>query len=454
MILKYMIREEWRIHTSFFGGFWLFPLFILLLSFLGSLAIPILSSVVKTTYMIVFVHYLLAFMGVNVGAFGLFGSEFMNRRFGQASLLAYSSRTLPISERQIFLDFVVKDIIYYFLFWVLPIILGFAVATPFIGVSLGYILLLSVSLSLSFLIGLSIIFLFSTIYAHSIKLLFLTALVIGFLATTVDLTLPTYLYFNNPSFTNLTNSVLVFVIPFILSLIFFKIDFPSQKRHYKNAFGITKYIPSDLKDYIAKDFIDLWRCRGGVGRLLFSFLIPVGLMYLFIGFFIDYIPVVNFLIMFAIFLGVFSSNAYYWLTDYDLFSSYAFLPVKVSRVMKSKVISSGIFNIVSVIIIILTAFAQSELLYLPLALIVYMAFFYFSIASTAYLAGLFPNIMFFNVNVFLKYLAMIMPAALAGILLSLMDYALLALAFFLLLIAHWIMHRGYEKWDKLEQPSY
>ena len=70
-------------------------------------------------------------LGLMVGGFGMLGNEVMNRRFGQASLLAYSARSLPLSERYIFANFVVKDTVYYFFLWVFPFGFGYVLASPF-----------------------------------------------------------------------------------------------------------------------------------------------------------------------------------------------------------------------------------------------------------------------------------------------------------------------------------
>ena len=106
-----MLKEEWRIHTTILNNkmFAFFPLIIFILSFIGSLFITILKNVITIDQLFKYAHYLFFFFGLSVGAFGLFGKEIMNRRFGQASLVAYSSRTLPVSERIIFFAFFAEN---------------------------------------------------------------------------------------------------------------------------------------------------------------------------------------------------------------------------------------------------------------------------------------------------------------------------------------------------------
>ena len=109
VIFKSMIKEEWRMHSNVFGnsGFALFPFFIFLFTFVVSLILPIFREIFTDAQIALGMHYFFLLVGGMVGAFGLMGREFMNRRFGQASLIAYSSRTLPVSQRVIFANFLV-----------------------------------------------------------------------------------------------------------------------------------------------------------------------------------------------------------------------------------------------------------------------------------------------------------------------------------------------------------
>ncbi|MDD1666099.1 MAG: hypothetical protein LUQ23_00995, partial [Methanomicrobiales archaeon] len=164
-----MMKEEWRIHSTMFGatGFVLFPLFLVFLSTVAALFWPFFADVLPARTAVAILHacYLLA--GMSVGGFGLFGREVMNRRFGQASLIAYSSRSLPVSEQSILANFLLKDTVYYLFFWVFPFVAGLAIAAPWIGIPLTSVLALLATLSLSFLLGLSLVFLLSTLYVHS-----------------------------------------------------------------------------------------------------------------------------------------------------------------------------------------------------------------------------------------------------------------------------------------------
>ncbi len=178
-----MVKEEWRVHSTMFGSlsFALFPVMIFAIAFMGSFLIPLIQSTLPAGNLTLIVHGTYLMLGIMVGGFGLLGNEVMNRRFGQASLLAYSSRSLPLSEKFIFANFVIKDTVYYFFLWVLPFGLGYVLASPYIGVPPGDALLLLLTLTLSFLFGLCGVFFLSAVYIRSrpALLLILVALCAG-----------------------------------------------------------------------------------------------------------------------------------------------------------------------------------------------------------------------------------------------------------------------------------
>jgi len=374
ILLKIMIKEEWRLHTSLFEKrmFASFPLLIGIISFIASFFLPFFAQVMAYPQIFQSAHYIFIFFGVSIGAFGLFGREVMNRRFGQASLLAYSSRSLPISERTIFTNFFIKDILFYILLWILPITLGFTLATPFIQINTLSAIIACSTLMLSFLIGLSIVFFLSTLYAHSNKILIILLIIATLLVIYLtkfqsipikSLLIPYSLYYN-PSINKIIILLLLISIPSTLSLAFIKVDYPERKKQYNNKLtDLTKKLKfSAYAHYIAKDFLDLKRSEGGLGKIIFSFLFPIGLTWLFLYIFLELIPTVKAIMIFAIFLGIVSSSIYNMLTAFDTFNPYMFLPVKVSMIIKSKIISYALINTLSLVILILVSISLISIL--------------------------------------------------------------------------------------------
>jgi hypothetical protein len=460
-----MIKEEWRMHSSIFGGlmFALFPVVLLISIFVFSLFLPLFETILPIKQIAMLVHYLFLLLGMSVGGFGLLGREVMNRRFGQASLLAYSSRTLPVSERKIFLNFFVKDLIYYFFLWVLPFVAGFALATPFISIAVGSPLVLLLTLTFSFLMGLSIVFFLSTVYVHSIKILalILVLFAVGFAATNyrniaVLESLPTFSFFLEPAIDKLIlPTILILVLP-ALSLIFFKVDFPEKKKTFKNSLekisALFRF--SKLSYFISKDFLDLHRSEGGLAKIIFSFLFPIALTWLLLFIFLRIVTTVNFLVVFAIFLGAISSTIYNWLTEFDIFTSYSFLPVKASTIIKSKINSYIILNIISLVILLLVSFSYNQYSYFLPALFTFVSVSSYTLSMTIYLTGLYPNIFLYNANILVKYLFSISPILLILIFLAIPNPFYLLASPILIFLAVYILKKSYKKWDSEEQLSF
>jgi len=464
-ILKDMIKEEWRIHSSLFGSFMfaLFPIMLVLITFAGSLTLPILQRIIPTNQMLIFLNYMFIIFGLSIGSFGLFGREIMNRRFGQASLLAYSSRSLPVSERRIFANFIVKDTIYYFILWILPFALGFALASPLISINLIYPLSILLILTLSFLMGLSVAFFLSTIYAHSVKVLIsiLALIAIAVLASVYYSNLNFSILLSKSSFSLIPSinqvalSLAIIIFPTTLSLMFLKVDYPIKKRMYKNSLKTLSKLfkSSKYSNLMSKDFLDFKRSEGGLGKIIFSFLIPLAFIWILISVFLGFIPLLDPFIIFSLFLGIMSSSFYNWFTEFDSFNSYAFLPVKVSTLMKSKINSYAVINLVSIAVLIIVMTWTSHTAYFLPALVSFLAVSSYTMSITLYLAGLNPNLLLYNAKIFSQYLILISPLLLVLIFLSINPLFLVA-SIVLIPISYFIVKKSYGKWDNIEQPHF
>lgn len=461
MFLKSMIKEEWRIHSSLFGNFLfaLFPFMLLLFSFLGSFFVPMFLFIVPAKTMVVLAHYIFLLFGVSVGGFGLFGREAMNRRFGQASLIAYSSRSLPVSEKTIFFYFFVKDVIFYFLLWIFPIIGGIFIANSFISLGIN-MPLMTLTLTHSFLIGLSVIFLLSTLYAHSNKtmvLFFVFVVLLGAEALTSNLVmaLPSLSVFFYPNITNLSKSLFFIIVPSAVSLVFLKIDYPQRERHFKNSLGsLSKKIGGKYSQFVAKDFLDLKRSEGGLGKIIFSFLFPLMILWVILFVFLKFLPGSNILVLFAIFLGIISSSVYNWLTEFDLFSTYGFLPIKVSSVIKSKLISFLLINLISFVILFFVTITTAQYMFFLPAVQTFLTTSLYALSIIIYLTGLHPNKMLYNAKTFALYIFLIAPVLLVMIFVSVFNPFLLALSPVLMIPSLKIIEISFDKWNSRESQNF
>jgi hypothetical protein len=461
-----MMKEEWRIHSTIFGslGFALFPSVIAFFALLGSLALPLFEGMVPYTLVALLAHVLFLLMGVMVGSFGLLGREFMNRRFGQASLIAYSSRSLPVSERQIFTAFLVKDTVYYLLLYIVPFGVGFAAATPFLSLSPAYALLALLTLTLSFLLGLSLVFFLSTLYARSgrfvIGLSLFLLLVLG-IATwqgsiSASFYLPPYAFFLRPAAEPLVATLLLILFPSAVSILFFTIDLPDRTKQFPNSLDLLAERLGVLggAHFIAKDALDLLRSEGGVGKVIFSFLLPLGLIWVCLSILLRFIPGISPLVVFSVLLGVLSATIYNWLTEFDSFTSYTFLPVEVSTVIASKLKSFALINTLSIGVLTLAALSTGAMGTFVPAVASYLSVSVYTLSVTVYLTGLHPNVMLYHARVFVLYLAAISPALLLLIFASVANPLFAFGSLILIPIAAFLLKQSMMKWQAWEMPTY
>ncbi len=438
-------------------SFALFPVLIFAIVFMGSFLLPLFRVILPGGDLAVIVTGSFILLGVMVGGFGLLGNEIMNRRFGQASFLAYSSRSLPLSERTIFFNFVVKDILYYIVLWVFPFAAGFTAASPFTSVSPLTCLLLTISLTLSFLTGLSAIFFLSTLYSHS-KLLLAVVLAAGLFAfVTLLVTLgtkiftyfPPLLIFRQFSYGILILACLLVAIPFILSILLFSPEYTGRIKKYRNRIlGISKRLRLfPTPPLVAKDLIDLWRSGGGLGQILFSFLLPLGLIWFFLAVLGSIVPQEDVLLVFSILTGIISATMYTWLTSFDSFSSYACLPVNVSTLITSKMYSFTVLQVIPLLFITIVTLVVSGAEYIVPSLVLWFSITFYALSVTVFLTGLSPNVLVYDVKVMLAFLVLtgIPLMTIIGLLL-ISPY--LSMSAVLLGIPAWMFIRaGYRRWN-------
>jgi len=461
-----MIKEEWRVHSTMFGSlsFALFPILIFWIAFMGSFLLPLMRQELPPGELSLILHANYLMLGFMVGAFGLLGSEVMNRRFGQASLLTYSARSLPISERRIFANFVVKDTLYYFVLWVLPLALGFLLASPFIGVPVSLPLLLTLTLTLSFLFGLCAVFFLSSVYSRSKPALAAILISIAGIAGLLILITgqnparfyPPLQLFLDFSWMNFVLSCIAIAILFCISIRLFSPGSPDATKHHKSLLMplAGKLSIFSNPPLAAKDLIDMYRSGGIVGQTLFSFIIPLVVIWFFLSLLTGYIPPYGALLEFALVTGVIASTMYTWITMFDTFGTYACLPVSVRTVIKSKIASFSVLQIIPGVFIAVVAVLSGQAIYLVPAVVLCLAVSFYSLGVTVWLTGLSPSVLVYDVKVMVVYL-ILMGAAL--LVLSAVAFAapFATLGAVLLLIpAVFFARLGFSKWETREQPGF
>lgn len=195
--------------------------------------------------------------------------------------------TLPISCKEIFTYFYFKDILYYILMNVLPVLFGVYTSTLFTGLHIN-LLMAAVTFTSAFLLGISLMFVLSAVLVRSraalvvvlaciIAVIAWLSIPVGLLSALGELVPPagSYLY---GSWTGVIVAAAAFIVLSAFSLVCIR-EKPAlaAEKHYTSHFNemagrfalFGKYGP-----LAAKEWMDLVQ-SGSLGYVVFSFLIPL-----------------------------------------------------------------------------------------------------------------------------------------------------------------------------------
>ncbi|MBW6452113.1 MAG: hypothetical protein K0B02_05300 [DPANN group archaeon] len=455
-LLKNMLKEEFRIHTAMFSKwlFFIFPLIITLASVLISISISTID--IPTQYLILLAHGAFLFYGLSVGSFGLNAKDALKIRLGNISFLAYSSKILPISPKKVFMIFAIKDILFYLAFTIIPVIIGIAITSLIINIYTELIPILFVSLTLSFLYGLSLSFLISVLYSRS-RQEFLIASSILTLALIITKniwlnpeTIISYFhpiaYFTTQSTQTLGYSLITPLILFAISIFLLETDEKNTHRDAKDLFkNLEKQISKRFQktsSIISKDIIDMHRSIAGFSKIIFSFIIPISIVWFMLWFISEtLVPIKYSILTFALIIGIVSTSIYNWLNEFDSLENYRFLPVSIKNIMDAKINLYLLISLISSSIILLTivlSMNKINLIFDAFIIMITSSIYVFSVLI--YVAGLTPNIAIYDAKIFVKYLAYNLPVLVTLYVITLADLdnttmILLPLSLFILYIA-------------------
>ncbi len=348
-------------------------------------------------------HYLMMFFGLNVGVIGFVSRSSMKNLLGEKNLLMFSSRLLPLSKIHILSSFILKDFLFYFGFFIFPVILSNLFITDLIST-----VFLMVSYLLSFGLGLSFTFLVSVVYTRFNRYVFipLSAVIIYFLHVSGvglrQLNLG-YMYYLNGSM-----EILGFNLAIILLFLVIGGFSYGFERSYSDLRKEELYpILSNKLSYLSsKNIIDIKRSSGGFGKIMISYLV-LGAVFWFM---VDVFPPAEIfldakLLAFSTFLGISSLSVYNWLNRYDKKSSYYILPLEKSDVLRSKIKSFYIIITPLLIFALLfgAIFFGGSLLEILHSILIAFSSATYILAITVLLTGLEPNTKLLDTTVLLKF---------------------------------------------------
>ena len=171
LLIKLMLKEELRFHTSFLSryNFFGFPIMIMVFSFVLAVFSPQLLKELSIDQVYLSLHSMLFLYGLSMGAFAFLGHEYLERRFGQVNFMVSAPITLPVKFKTAFFAFYLHDVIFYIFVTIIPITCGLLLSVPLSGMRVVSILILSGLIFVSFLLGISLSFFMSAVYMRNQK---------------------------------------------------------------------------------------------------------------------------------------------------------------------------------------------------------------------------------------------------------------------------------------------
>lgn len=403
-IFREMLKEEWRMHSSVFGS-WRFGLFPVAMLAISTGIFAVLPRLGFSTAEVQFgMHFLVLFLGMNVGGIGFVSRSGMQNVLEDFNLLLFSSRTLPVSRSRILLAFILKDLVYYFFYFLVPLALG----TLLLGLSLPMLLTTLLSYTLAFALGVAAVFLLSTVYTRVRKPLFAAGILalagIYYLSGPgMEALNPAYLFYLQISLETFLLSLAPVLFLLVSGVHLF--GYESHKREERHG-KMYHRLRARFSPLNSKNLLDLQRSSGGYGKILVSFVILFAVFWFLVsefpfgGMFLE-APMLSF----AALLGMASASVYNWLNRFDSLDRYLHLPLDEGDLLRSKLRSFALVGLPLIVAGDLAAFLvlQPPFTHLIHAVLISVTTSLYLLAVLVRLTGLDPSTMMFDFTVLLRF---------------------------------------------------
>jgi hypothetical protein len=152
--------------------------------------------------------------------------------------------------------------------------------------------------------------------------------------------------------------------------------------------------------------------------------------------------------------GIIASTMYTWLTEFESFSAYLFLPVKVSSIIRAKIMTLSVLHIVPAVFLIVIAAVAGVLTSAIFAIVFAFSVSYYALAIMIRYSGLSPSLMLYSASFFLRYSLFLMPPViiLLGLAFIATEFSLAALI--LIIPSYFLLKGSFAKWDREDLPGF
>ena len=364
-------------------------------------------------------HLPLFMFSLGMGTFAFMGRDAIVRRTATKNYLLAAPALQPLPNSMAHFVYFVKDMLFYVLLILTPIISGMALGILLDGVSGIRTPLLWSSLPWTWLAmattlgqGLALSFLASSLWLRGRPFTLVGPVFIVALGIAVGVgVLPTDLLLwglaaqaSQSGVAILLGLALSVGIGFLAAQLIlddFDVSVVEQGDLLEPMYNRLGFLGrGEIRLIVAKEFVDLFR-SGAIKKMTVSYAIPL-LVLLGMAWLVDFAeaPIPINLLSYAPFLGFFGFNFYSWLTILDSPDFMNGLPLKVPDLIRAKVVVYFLATSwISLIFIVLMAWRLDEWASLPTSIIVMFANSVYIVALTAFLMGLRPNKAIFDASI-------------------------------------------------------
>ncbi len=432
-----MFKEEFRKNVEFAKArqMVLFPMLLALVTMVSTVGLQFLvgDSAAQTTdteansftwqELRFALHLPLLIFSLGMGTFAFMGRDALVRRTATKNHLLASPALQPLPNSMAHFAYFVKDLVFYVLLILSPIIVGmglgkgldtvFGITTPLEYSSLPWtwfamVVTLAQGLALSFLA--SALWMRGrpfTIFGPMVVILF--GIIIGVGVFEIEtILIGLNIQTSKNLLTGLISFALCLFLGYLSSLLIiddFDVGVVEKGDLYKPIYDKLSFLGrGQIRLIVAKEFVDLFR-SGSIKKMVVSYTIPLAVL-LGMAWLIDFAeaPIPINLLSYAPFLGFFGFNFYSWLTILDSPEFMNGLPVRVPQLIRAKVLVYFLITSwISLIFIILMAWRLNEWASLPTSIIVMFANSIYIVALTAFLMGLRPNKAIFDASIMIWF---------------------------------------------------
>lgn len=357
-LFKWFLIEEWQMYETLFGSkrLYLFPVIISIFGLGFGISTPVFN--VSTEVLGIGFLFIISLFGIQTGSVGFEAKDSISNLLGENSRILSSSRYLPINRKRLISVFILKDVLFYSSFILLPVVVGIfsgSTISPFGELEFSIISFISfyILTVLFFIFGMSLGFVITILSFDKISQLIVSIPII-----IVSIILYIYSDFGINYIVEIPHT-LIYLFLSVSSLIFITLGLIKFRRSSKviedkNRTRLYSKLESIYpKDNInsalvSKFLVDLFRSPGGIWKIIFS-----SGMIVISG--ISIILIVNKLlipyeyetypVLFSTIISLTAYPIYTMIFRYDELDTYENLPISKKDIIKSKFITYLIISI-------------------------------------------------------------------------------------------------------------